>query len=229
MKTQEKLYQDLAYLFENSHHHLYLVGGTVRDFLMRKNLDDMDAVTDATPEEMKDILKSYSVDYTFSKFGSVKLTYDNCKFDITTLRKETGYKDARHPGGVKFVKDLKVDVVRRDFTVNAMYLDKNFKLIDFVHGAEDLNKGILRMVGNPSKRLREDPLRIVRAARFALTYNLTLDKKLKKAILANVSLINKLNPQKVKQDLQKIKNVDRNEIEKLFSDLSIKHLLDMLD
>ena len=85
------------------------------------------------------------------------------------------------------------------------------------------------MVGNPAKRLKEDPLRIVRAARFALTYKFSVDNKLKTAILNNVSLLDRLNPQKVKQDLQKIENADKNEIEKLFTELGIKHLLDMLD
>lgn len=229
MKTEINLYKTLANLFEQAHHHLYLVGGTVRDFLLRKDLTDMDAVTDATPDEMKDILRNYKVDYTFSKFGSVKLTSENIKFDITTLRKETAYRDARHPANIVFVKDLKQDVIRRDFTVNAMYLDMNFKLIDLVNGEEDLNKGIIRMVGNPDKRLKEDPLRIIRAARFALTYNFSIEESLKKAILRNVSLINKLNPDKVKQDLKKIENADKKEMENLFSDLGIKHLLDMLD
>ena len=229
MNLQLNLFKTLSKLFANAGYSLYLVGGTVRDFLLRLEVTDMDAVTDATPDEMKDILADYKVDYTFSKFGSVKLTLGTCKFDITTLRKETGYFDSRHPEAITFVKDLKIDVKRRDFTVNAMYLDSSFQLIDLVGGQEDLNKRVLRMVGNPAKRLKEDPLRIVRAARFALTYKFSVDNKLKTAILDNVSLLDRLNPQKVKQDLQKIENADKNEIEKLFTELGIKHLLDMLD
>ncbi len=222
-------YKELAELFSQNGYSLYLVGGTVRDFLLRKELTDMDAVTDATPEEFKQFLNSYKVDFTFAKFGSIKLVINDVKFDITTLRKERAYSDSRHPTKIEFVKTLDADVVRRDFTVNAMYLDKAFKLIDLVGGEEDLNKGVLKMVGDPNKRLQEDPLRIIRALRFSLTHNLTIDESLKKAILRNISLLEKLNKDKIKQDIRKIECADKERIEKLFTEFGIFHLLNVLN
>ncbi len=167
METKIDTFLQLAEIFSKNNKKLYLVGGTVRDYLLGLKLDDMDAVTDATPDEMKLFLNTMKVDYTFAKFGSIKVFINKIKFDITTLRKEASYTDSRHPGNVVFVKTLKEDYIRRDFTINAMYLDSSLKLIDYVDGKNDLNNKILRMVGNPEDRLKEDPLRIIRAIRFA--------------------------------------------------------------
>lgn len=216
-------------MFKTKGFGLFLVGGTVRDILLHHELDDMDLATDATPEEMKTILSEYKVDYTFAKFGSIKLIYEDVKFDITTLRKENAYKDSRHPGNIEFVKELSIDVKRRDFTVNAMYMDLNFKLIDYVNGENDLNKGVLRMVGNADKRIIEDPLRIIRAIRFSLTYNLTLDKELENSIFKNIKLVEKLNIKKVEQDIKKIKCSDKNKLAEMFTKFNIQHLLDVID
>ena len=229
MNNYLERYKELAELFAKNGFNLYLVGGTVRDFLLRKELTDMDAVTDATPDEIKPFLEAYKPDFTFAKFGSVKLKINDVKFDITTLRKERGYFDSRHPGKIEFVKSLDIDVIRRDFTVNAMYLDKTFRIIDFVGGEKDLNDGVLRMVGNPEKRLKEDPLRIIRAIRFCLTHNLIMDEALKKAILNDISLLDKLNKDKIIQDIRKIECNDKERIEKIFNEFGIIHYLNMVN
>ena len=217
----------LSNLFEQNHFHLYLVGGTVRDNLLNIPLTDMDAVTDATPEEMKAFLDK--ADYTFAKFGSVKYKMDDIKFDITTLRSESGYIDSRHPAEIKFVKDLSIDVKRRDFTVNALYLDKELKVIDFVDGVKDINNRTLRMLGNPDTRIKEDPLRITRALRFTIDYDLTIEKELEKAILENVDLLDKLNIDKVKQDLRKMKCRDLDKIKKVFTKFNFIKWLSVLE
>ena len=202
LKLEE--YLSLNKLFADKGYSLFLVGGTVRDYLMVLPLDDMDAVTDATPDEMKEFLPDAT--YTFAKYGSVIVhTQKKVKFDITTLRKENEYLDSRHPGKIEFVKDLEIDVRRRDFTLNALYLDKDLKVIEYVGGVEDLNNKLLRMVGNPEIRLKEDPLRIIRAFRFAAQYGLTIDNELSKAIRNNIVLIDNLNIDKVKQDIRKLK------------------------
>ena len=108
MDERIKLFQELAKLFENNGHSLYLVGGSVRDYLLNIPLTDMDLVTDATPREEKSFLKD--ADYTFEKFGSIKLKYKDVKFDITTLRKETKYLDSRHPSEIIFTNKLEEDV-----------------------------------------------------------------------------------------------------------------------
>lgn len=224
VKELEK-FLELSEVFNSNNHQFYLVGGTVRDFLMRLPITDVDAVTDATPDEMKEFLSEYKTDFTFAKYGSIKLVIDGVKMDITTLRKEKKYSDSRHPNKIEFVKDLKDDVVRRDFTVNAMYLDKNFILYDYVNGQIDLNNYVLKMVGNPDKRIKEDPLRIIRALRFSLTYKLTIDTKLKKSIIKNVGLLENLTLDKIKQDIRKIQTDDKESIKSLFNEFGIQHYL----
>ncbi len=226
----EKLldYLSLNKLFEENGFSLYLVGGTVRDYLLNLPLDDMDVVTDATPEDIEKFLPEAS--FTFARFGSVSYKANKkVKFDITTLREEKGYEDARHPNKIHFVKDLSIDVKRRDFTVNALYMNSKFDVIDYVGGEKDLSKHILRMVGNPDLRIKEDPLRIIRALRFSIDYKLTIDKELDTAIRNNISLLEKLNIEKIHQDIRKIKNKDQSLINKLFEDYNIKHLLDVIN
>lgn len=226
LKLEE--YLSLNKLFSDRGYSLYLVGGTVRDYLMGLPLDDMDAVTDATPDEMKEFLPNAI--YTFAKYGSVIVhTQKKVKFDITTLRKENGYLDSRHPGNIEFVKDLKIDVKRRDFTLNSLYLDKDLKVIDYVDGVEDLHNKLLRMVGDPEIRLKEDPLRIIRALRFSAQYGLAIDSELSKAIRNNIGLLNNLNIDKVKQDIRKLKKEFFPVLKQLFEDYDIKHLLDVVN
>ena len=219
---------ELNKLFEDNGFSLYMVGGTVRDYLMGLQLDDMDVVTDATPEDIKKFLPDAS--YVFARFGSMSYkTEKKVKFDITTLREEKGYEDARHPNKIHFVKDLSIDVKRRDFTVNALYMNSKLEVIDYVNGQEDLKNHILRMVGNPDKRIKEDPLRIIRALRFSIDYKLNIDSELDKAIRNNISLLEKLNIEKIRQDIKKIKNKDSASISKLFEEYNIKHLLDVIN
>ena len=227
MSNKLELYQKLSKVFNEHGYNLYLVGGTVRDYLLHIELTDMDAVTDATPEEMKEFLTE--ANYTFAKYGSVSIKIEGVKFDITTLREEKTYLDSRHPNEISFVKDPSIDVKRRDFTVNALYLDKEYQVIDFVGGEADLKHLILRMIGDPYLRLKEDPLRIVRALRFKLDYNLTIEDKLDKAIRDSVHLLKELNPDKIRQDIKKIKCSNKGQIEKLFEEYNIKHLLDVIE
>ncbi len=226
----EKLLEFLSLnkLFNDNGFSLYMVGGTVRDFLLGLPLDDMDVVTDATPEDIKKFLPDAS--FVFARFGSVSYkTEKKVKFDITTLREEKGYEDARHPDKIHFVKDLLIDVKRRDFTVNALYMNSKLEVLDYVNGQEDLNNRTLRMVGNPDLRIKEDPLRIIRALRFSIDYKLNIDSELDKAIRNNISLLDKLNIEKIHQDIRKIKNKDSSLINKLFEEYNIKHLLDVIN
>ena len=207
--------------------HLYLVGGSVRDLLVKKEIDDFDLATDATPEEMKSFLGE--CDMTFAKYGSVKVVRNKQPFVITTFRKEKGYADSRHPKTVVFVRDMKTDVKRRDFTINGLYMDDRFNIYDFVGGQEDIKNKVVRAIGRPSKRIKEDPLRILRAMRFALKNDFKLEPKLEKTLKKQSILITKLNPDKVKEELRKFTGVDENKKEKLFSQLNISKVLkDML-
>lgn len=221
-------FQQLATLFEKYGFNLYLVGGTVRDYLLELPLTDLDAVSDATPEQ---ILKFLKADDTFKRFGSLKYkTADGVKFDITTLRIEAEYRDNRHPSQVIFVKDIVKDYVRRDFTINALYMDKNLKVYDYCHGQEDLNKRVLRMIGEAEQRIKEDPLRILRAIRFTLAFNLIIDAKLEKAMQNNIHLLNKITDAKIRSELAKIdeQKVDQTQKEKLFAQFAIANLVGVI-
>ena len=220
-------YQNLSKLFKDNGYQLYLVGGTVRDYLLGLSLSDMDAVTDATPEQMKVFLSD--ADFTFAKFGSVKCHYSETKFDITTLREENGYVDSRHPENIKFVKDLSVDVKRRDFTINGLYLNDKFEVIDLVEGFADLNNRILRCIGDPEIRIKEDPLRIIRAIRFKIDLNLEFDESLRMVMKNNIALLDKINPDKIKQDLNKMKCREMDTILDTLADFNITHLYNMLE
>lgn len=220
-------FKNLYNVFYQNGFSLYLVGGTVRDYLLHVELTDMDAVTDATPEDMKKFL--LDANYTFAKYGSVSINIEGTKFDITTLRKEESYIDSRHPAKIIFVKDLKEDVKRRDFTLNGLYMDHSLKVYDYVGGVDDLNNHILRMIGESNNRLREDPLRIIRAVRFSLDFDLSICDELDKAIRDNVELLNNLNIDKIKQDIKKIRCLDKEKIIKVFEDYNIKHLLGVVE
>ena len=227
MDPKIQYFINLTEIFESKGFSLYMVGGSVRDYLLNIELTDMDLVTDATPEELKALLPN--ADFTFSKMGSIKYKYQSQSFDITTLRKEEAYIDFRHPSKVTFVKDLKEDYPRRDFTVNALYMDKTLKVIDYVNGQKDLENHILNTVGEADKRIKEDPLRILRAIRFSLTYSLNISEELDKAIKDNIDLLNNLNNQKIRQEILKIKNVNKQHIEEIFNNYSIKDLLKVID
>ena len=227
MSPEVKEFQRLVSIFKQHGYILYLVGGTVRDLLLGLPLTDMDCVTDATPEEMKVFLPG--ADFTFAKMGSIRCKDEGVKFDITTLRKEKGYTDSRHPNEVIFVKDLRIDVLRRDFTINGMYMDEHFILYDYVNGEKDINKKIIRMIGDPDKRIKEDPLRIIRAIRFALQLNFEIDKKLEKSIIKNIELLKLLKKEKIIQDLNKLTKFDPNRKKELFDKFGITKFINVIE
>ena len=225
MDNRLNAFISLADLFDKHGYKLYLVGGTVRDYLLDLPLTDMDAVTDATPIEIIKFLPT--ADTTFAHLGSLKYKDENgVKFDITTLREESGYLDSRHPSKVIFVDDPKDDYQRRDFTVNAMYMDKDLKIYDFCGGQQDLKNRILRMVGNPDQRLKEDPLRILRAIRFHLMYNLKIEDSLMEAMRDRFYLLKNLNDAKIESEMSKIDltKSTKEAKEEIFSQFDIANL-----
>ena len=189
---------ELADLFEKHGFKLYLVGGSSRDYLLNRDFTDLDLATDALPSEMKLFLKD--ADYHFERFGNVHMHH----IDITTFRIEQDYHDFRHPFYIKFTRDIKEDYKRRDLTINALYIDKNLKVYDFVDGLFDLENKIIRFIGDPIKRVQEDPLRILRAERFAKQLNFKIEAKSYQAMVDNRKLIEKINTSKIKQELMKL-------------------------
>ena len=220
MDSKILLFKELADLYKSHGHELYMVGGSVRDYLLNIPLTDMDLVTDATPNEEKAFLEN--ADYTFERFGSIKLKYKDVKFDITTFRKEAGYVDLRHPNVVFFTKDIKEDYPRRDLTINALYLDSDLNVIDYVNGQSDLLNHLIKMVGDPLKRIKEDPLRIIRIYRFSLDLGFSIDIELEKIIKDNKELLIKLRKEKIVEEIHKCHH--QEELKAILKDLDINDL-----
>lgn len=145
----------------------YAVGGCVRDSLLGIEPHDWDLCTAAPPEAMKKVFAGERVIEIGLKHGTLTLLAPSGPLEITTFRTESGYSDCRHPDRVSFVRDIHADLARRDFTVNAMAYSPVRGLRDDFGGREDLRNGVLRCVGDPGERFREDALRILRALRFA--------------------------------------------------------------
>ena len=158
---------------------ILLVGGSLRDILAKRDVKDIDFATNATPDEIEKIFEN-TLDKG-KKFGTITVLLDNYSFEITTFRKDFNY-DGRHPSGVEF-GDLKSDVIRRDFTCNALYFDlKNQKLIDYVKGLESIKTQVIKTVGSPLDRFKEDKLRMLRAIRFASELSWKIDDETYRAI-----------------------------------------------
>lgn len=201
-----EIINEVSDIFEEHGYKIYAVGGTVRDFLLEREIHDYDFVTDATPEEMKLFLDNYND--VFAKYGVMIYKHKGIKIEITTLRKESSYNDSRHPGKIQFVKNLEEDYLRRDFTINALYMDKNKKIYDFCDGLNDLKQKEIRVIGDIDKRMKEDPLRILRALRFSLVLNFKLDDALDSYIQNNIDLLNKLNPNKICEEITKMQKIN---------------------
>lgn len=199
----KNIFLSLAKKFSDAGYRLYIVGGTSRDYLLNKEVLDYDFATDATPDDMRLIIPD--AEFQFSKYGSVRTKINGVHVDITTLREEGEYKDSRHPLFIKYIKDIEKDYVRRDFTINAIYIDENFKIIDFCGGLKDLENKIIRFIGDPEKRIIEDPLRIARANRFKDTLGFTIEEKSLKAMQKYAYLLEKINPEKIKEEQRKAK------------------------
>ncbi len=193
-----KAFDELKRVFNENRFRLFMIGGTSRDYLLKIDVLDFDFVTDATPNDMKKFLPE--ANYRFEKYGSVRLKMNGVHVDITTLRKESKYLDNRHPSEVIFTKKLEEDYIRRDFTINAIYIDENYKIVDFCSGISDLNNKIIRFIGNPEERIKEDPLRILRGERFAKRLAFLIEENTLKAMEKYRYLLDYLNQEKIREE-----------------------------
>ena len=153
----------------------WFVGGVVRDLLRGAEAHDSDLASAATPQDVIAAFPDDPVLTTGARHGTVTVVVDHVPVEVTTFRTETTYADSRHPDEVRFASKLEDDLSRRDFTVNAMALHPTRGLVDLFGGREDLRRGIIRCVGDPAERFREDALRILRALRFASKLSFCLD------------------------------------------------------
>ena len=180
----------------------WAVGGCVRDHLMGIVPHDYDCCTSATPEEMQEIFADRRLVLAGLKHGTVGVVTEDGVVEITTFRTEGGYTDARHPGWVRFVRNLREDLARRDFTVNAMAYSPRRGLADPFGGQEDLKHEILRAVGDPDLRFTEDALRILRGLRFAARFGFAIEKETFDAMHRQAAGLDALARERVMTELE---------------------------
>lgn len=180
----------------------YKVGGFVRDTLLQLPIHDIDIATSATPEQVMNLFSR--VIPTGIKHGTVTVFHQGYWFEVTTFRQDHEYVNHRHPDQVTFVQDINKDLSRRDFTINAMAMDRFGQLIDPYHGTQDLKDGLLRAVGEPLKRFEEDALRILRGLRFSVRYSLTIEPGTWDAMNQAGSLLMNISKERVRDELSKM-------------------------
>jgi poly(A) polymerase len=190
-------------------HQAYLVGGCVRDLLLSREPADFDVATDATPEKVMAIFpETYAVG---AQFGVVlvpppgNVAEDKSVVEVATFRSDVGCSDGRHPDQVRFSKDPREDVRRRDFTINGLLLDPSSnEVLDFVGGRRDLEAKIIRTIGHPEQRFAEDKLRMLRAVRFAARFHYTIEPKTFDAIRKFAPQIHQVSRERVRDEVTKI-------------------------
>ena len=182
----------------------YAVGGCVRDTLLGRPVNDYDLAVNVPPQETERCFAGYKVIETGLKHGTVTVVIDKQNVEITSFRIDGGYTDARRPDSVAFTPSLEQDLCRRDFTVNAMACGRNGDIIDLFGGKKDLQNRLIRCVGNPDARFKEDALRILRALRFAAVLDFTVEEKTAAALRANAAALTKISAERKFAELKKL-------------------------
>ena len=198
----EKVIYNVLESIEKKGYEAYIVGGFVREYILKKNTFDIDITTNAKPKELVDIFKDYEV--KLYDYGNISFNIDKYKFDITTFRKDIKYKNNRKPEKIEYINSLEEDLKRRDFTINSICMDKDENIIDYYDGKKDLKRRKIKSIGDPDKKIKEDALRILRAVRFATTYKYKIDTDLETAIIENRDLLKNISYDRKKEELNKI-------------------------
>jgi poly(A) polymerase len=181
----------------------YLVGGCVRDLLLKRQPADYDVATDATPDQVEELFPNSVL--VGAQFGVVIVVRDGLQVEVATFRSDVGYSDGRHPDNVIFAKTPQEDVARRDFTINGMMMNPaTGEVLDFVGGSADLRAGIIRTIGNAAERFREDKLRLVRAIRFASRFGYGIELRTLLAIRQFAPQITTVSAERLRDELTKL-------------------------
>ncbi|MBO4831666.1 MAG: CCA tRNA nucleotidyltransferase [Oscillospiraceae bacterium] len=179
----------------------YIVGGCVRDALLGRRVHDWDAATSAPVEATEKMFPRTVL--TGRKYGTVTVLTGGRKVEVTTYRADGEYTDSRHPEGVVFVSDIRTDLERRDFTMNAMAMDLRGELLDPFGGREDIAAGLIRCVGDPEKRFSEDALRMLRAVRFSAQLGFEIESGTLDALRGCAHLVSALSAERVRDETEK--------------------------
>lgn len=186
---------------QNANYQAYLVGGSVRNHLLQRKVIDFDIATDAIPQRVQQIFADYrQLDYG-KKHGTVTVLIDQIPVEITTFRQDGPYLDARHPEKVVFTRSLQDDLARRDFTINAFAMDIDGKILDYFEGKKDLDKGIIRAIGNPTTRFKEDALRILRAVRLSAELGFEIESQTFDAMCQTLPLLDQISSERKATEL----------------------------
>lgn len=208
----------------NAGYQAYFVGGSVRDMLLGRPIEEVDIATNASPTIITTIFPdTLSIG---AAFGIIAVKENGQLFEVATFRSDEDYEDGRHPNRVVFAS-MKDDAIRRDFTINGMYYDPfEEKLFDLVEGRADLERKIIRAIGHPKQRFLEDKLRILRAIRFAATLGFALDPQTEQAIIKELpSLPNSVSPERIWQELKKMLRTTPYESLQLLTKLKVLPIL----
>ncbi len=182
----------------------YVVGGAVRSALLNQPVHDYDLTTNALPMQMKEVFKRYHCIETGIQHGTLTVMSSHHPIEITTYRKDSTYKDHRHPDSVAFTSALQEDCQRRDFTINAMCYRPNEGILDFFHGKQDLEDHIIRCIGDPKKRFSEDALRILRALRFAARLSFTIEPETARVLRALKDTLRYVSTERITEEFNGI-------------------------
>lgn len=205
---QQKIPQEITKIYNKLRENgfeAYLVGGSVRNLIMNLPVKDWDLTTNATPEEIQKIFPDSFYNNSFGTVG-VPLN-ENSVAEVTTYRTEEGFSNKRHPDKVSWGKTIGEDLSRRDFTMNSLATlptDGPHKFVDPYEGLKDINNRIIRTVGNPKERFKEDALRLMRAVRFASQLNFDIDEETGREIKADAALIKEISSERIRDELMKI-------------------------
>ena len=201
--TSRELATQICATLRASGHQAYLVGGCVRDVVLGREPADFDVATDALPARVQELFPN-SVDVG-ARFGVILVVEDGARVEVATFRSDVGYSDGRHPDRVEYSRSPEEDVRRRDFTINGMMLDTvSGEVLDFVGGQEDLRAGVVRAIGAPELRFREDKLRMVRAVRFAARLGYQIDAATLAAIRAAAREVTRISAERLRDELTKL-------------------------
>ncbi|HEV2341312.1 MAG TPA: CCA tRNA nucleotidyltransferase [Candidatus Acidoferrales bacterium] len=201
--TPQELAQSICVRLRESGHQAYLVGGCVRDLLLKREPADYDVATDARPERVQELFPdSIAVG---AQFGVIIVVEDSAQVEVATFRSDIGYADGRHPLRVEYSDTPEEDVRRRDFTVNGMMMDpQDGRVLDFVEGQKDLRAGVIRAIGEPEKRFAEDKLRMVRAVRFSARFGYAIEPATMQAIVNCATEVSQVSQERLRDELTKL-------------------------
>lgn len=210
--------------FKNNNYEAFIVGGSVRDSLLNRKVNDYDITTNALPSITESLFDKTIP--TGIKHGTITILIDKESFEVTTYRIDGEYIDNRKPKEVIFVSDIEKDLSRRDFTINALAYNPDFGIKDYFNGIDDLNNKIIRAVGEPNLRFQEDALRILRAIRFAAQLNFKIEENTLSAIKTNNKLIKNISKERIRDEL--LKMLTSNNPQKAILELYHSNLIDYI-